>query len=134
VSDSHDIGAYLADRDLQLRGEQVQRDRHCEACNGTGWERRFVLTTYEGGETYSHPRRQRITEQQYNDLRGKVDGRTQRVDDGVARCTQCEYGRHMKVLDSTAPEEEQAPRPSRRKSAGFQRAGDLMRRAAGEAE
>lgn len=56
-------------------------------CDGTGWVRVFALiSTERNGDGTVYTRKQKITEQQYNSLRAKIDHRTQEVYDGVKRC------------------------------------------------
>jgi len=82
------VAAQLADRTNPSAG--------CPVCDGTGFEIRWYLVTYErtrGGG--SHRTSQRITAEQARELERKVDWRTQYVYSGACRCTACDYGRRM---------------------------------------
>lgn len=127
AADIHGIGRDLSEQALADRGAEVQRDRRCGACGGTGWEVGYRLTTYEGMDRgYSNKRVAAITAEQYADLRAKVDGLTQRVDSGVMRCTRCDYGRHMAVLAQAASQDDESrPRATRRRNAEFVHSGDI---------
>jgi hypothetical protein len=62
--------------------------RTCPAklCDGHGWAQVFHLVTEERHGEATYKRRERITREQYATLARKVDGRTQRVYEGVELC------------------------------------------------
>jgi hypothetical protein len=57
----------------------------CNKCNGTGWERVFALHTKEGEGEFTYKRRERITQQVYESLHGRL-GPNQETYTGVRRC------------------------------------------------
>jgi hypothetical protein len=81
--------------------EKATRNAECPGCSGSGFEIVWTLHTSETIHGSTHNRMEYVTEQNYNELRGKVDGQKQRVYSNARHCSQCGYGRQLAMARST---------------------------------
>lgn len=90
--------------DLQRVADEVPpraivADRDCQGCRGTGFRLIWELITYGSVIRLSGERQrtvERITQEQYWDLRGRVDGHDQVVRECVEPCD-CDYGQRLRA-------------------------------------
>jgi hypothetical protein len=89
----------------------LKSDKKCVGCQGTGWEQAWELVTYHRKNEEFYKTKERITDPAIAaDLRKRVDNHSQRVYDGVIRCSHCNYGRSLAMAEEQRAIHENEPR------------------------
>lgn len=104
----------LAEASLYERAEAPRPGARCKACAGSGFQRAWMLTSYTrhpNGET-KNSETVLIDYAAFEDLRRKVDGIGQRVDEGVVACA-CDYGQRLLAARLARAAEDEGKRKGR---------------------
>lgn len=93
--EQHPTAAKPSDLRQILRGPEIgeyllsSKPRVCPTgeCDGSGWIQQYALITEERNPGGLVKRKETLTEQQFMDLRSKVDGQSQRLYEGAKKCS-----------------------------------------------
>ena len=99
----------------------VKQDRSCSFCAGTGWQHAWELITYNRtANDGMYKSRDIITDaEDAARLMKLVDGKDQRVYDGVIRCKHCGYGASLATVSSTNEQSSSTPKRKGNASARY---------------